>query len=70
MLRLLMLMASAILVVQLGRLHMREFQVWTAPDRLDLTSHGARRLLVTPECTLAMRHWQASSFSVQESSHH
>lgn len=62
---LLRLMASAILVVRLGHLHLREFQFWVAMHRLDPTRHGARRLLVTPECTLALRHWRASSFAVQ-----
>ncbi|XP_029937836.1 uncharacterized protein LOC115380768 [Myripristis murdjan] len=61
-LRLLGLMASAILVVRLGRLHMREFQRWVASLRLDPVRHGARRVLVTPECIMALRHWRAPSF--------
>ena len=42
-LRLLGLMASAILVVHLGRLHMREFQLWVASCGLDPVRHGAQR---------------------------
>ncbi|XP_062286992.1 uncharacterized protein LOC133992289 [Scomber scombrus] len=61
-LRLLGLMASAILVVRLGRLHMREFQLWVASCGLDPVRHGARRVLVTPGCVRALRHWQAPSF--------
>ena len=61
-LRLLGLMASAILVVRLGRLHMREFQFWVASCGLDPVRHGARRVLVTPGCTRALRHWRVSSF--------
>ncbi|KAK5877987.1 hypothetical protein CesoFtcFv8_025442 [Champsocephalus esox] len=52
-LRLLGLMASAILVVRLGRLHMREFQRWVAALRLD----PARRVMVTMKCVMALRHW-------------
>ena len=55
-LRLLGLMASAILVVHLGRLHMREFQLWVASCGLDPVRHGARRVLVTPGCVRALRH--------------
>ncbi len=52
-------MASAILVVHLDRLHMREFQLWVAYCRLD---HDARRVQVTPGCARALRHWRAPSF--------
>ncbi|XP_075307052.1 uncharacterized protein LOC142368762 [Odontesthes bonariensis] len=61
-LRLLGLMASAILVVHLGRLHMREFQLWVASCGLDPVRHGARRVLVTPGCARALRHWRVPSF--------
>ncbi|XP_053173996.1 uncharacterized protein LOC128357652 [Scomber japonicus] len=61
-LRLLGLMASAILVVRLGRLHMREFQLWVASCGRDPVRHGARRVLVTPGCVRALRHWRAPYF--------
>ena len=64
-LRLLGLMASAILVVRLGRLHMREFQLWVASRRLDPVRHGARRVLITTECARALRRWRAPSFLTQ-----
>ena len=64
-LRLLGLMASAILVVRLGRLHMRDFQMWVASHGLDPVRHGARRLLVTQGCTEALRHWRAPHFLTQ-----
>ena len=41
-LRLLGLMASAILVTRLGRLHMQEFQRWVAALRLNPVHHGTR----------------------------
>ena len=56
------LMASAILVVHLGRLHMREFQLWVASCGLDPVRHGTRRVLVTPGCARALRHWRIPSF--------
>lgn len=58
-LRLLGLMASAILLVPLGRLHMREFQIWVAACGLDPVSHGARKVLVMPACTRTLHHWRA-----------
>lgn len=61
-LRLLGLMASAILVVRLGRLHMREFQMWVASCNLDPVRHGARKVLVTSGCARALRHWRVPSF--------
>ncbi|KAK5921139.1 hypothetical protein CgunFtcFv8_024866 [Champsocephalus gunnari] len=64
-LRLLGLMASAILVVRLGRLHMREFQHWVAALRLDPVRHGARRVLVTMKCIMALRHWLHPTFLVR-----
>ena len=64
-LRLLGLMASAILVIRLGRLHMREFQRWVAALRLDPVRHGARRVSVTAECVTALRHWRTPSFLTQ-----
>ncbi len=44
------------------RLHMREFQLWVASCRLDPMHHGTRRVLVTPGCARALRHWRALSF--------
>ncbi|TKS65234.1 hypothetical protein D9C73_027835 [Collichthys lucidus] len=64
-LRLLGLMASAILVTRLGRLHMREFQRWVASLRLDPVRHGARWIAVTADCVTALRHWRAPSFLTQ-----
>ncbi|XP_059199216.1 uncharacterized protein LOC131979287 [Centropristis striata] len=61
-LRLLGLMASAILVVRLGRLHMREFQLWVASCGLDPVRHGARMVPVTPGCARSLRHWRVPSF--------
>ncbi|XP_059182347.1 uncharacterized protein LOC131961092 [Centropristis striata] len=58
-LRLLGLMASAILVVRLGRLHMREFQLWVASCGLDPVRHGAR---MVPGCARSLRHWRVPSF--------
>lgn len=55
-LRLLGLMALAILGVRLGRLHVREFQFWVAACRLDPVCHGARRVRVMPECNMALHH--------------
>lgn len=46
------LMASAILVVCLGHLHMREFQCWVASLRLDPVRHGGRRAMV-----MTLRYW-------------
>ncbi len=64
-LRLLGLMASAILVIRLGRLHMREFQRWVASLRLDPVRHGAQWIKVTADCVMALRHWRAPSFLTQ-----
>ncbi|XP_038139792.1 uncharacterized protein LOC119782749, partial [Cyprinodon tularosa] len=64
-LRLLGLMASAILVIRLGRLHMRDFQRWVASLRMDPVRHGARRITVTADCITALRCWRAPSFLTQ-----
>ncbi|XP_038146283.1 uncharacterized protein LOC119786801 [Cyprinodon tularosa] len=64
-LRLLGLMASAILVIGLGHLHMRNFQRWVASLRMDPVHHGARRITVTADCITALRCWRALSFLTQ-----
>ncbi|XP_038126440.1 uncharacterized protein LOC119773526 [Cyprinodon tularosa] len=64
-LRLLGLMASAILVIRLGRLHMRDFQRWVASLQMDPVRHGARRITVTADCITALRCWRAPSFLTQ-----
>ncbi|KAK5930500.1 hypothetical protein CgunFtcFv8_026728 [Champsocephalus gunnari] len=64
-LRLMGLMASAILVVRLGRLHMREFQRWVAALKLNPARHGARRVMVTVKCVTALRHWLHPTFLVR-----
>lgn len=61
-LRLLGLMASALVVIPLGRLHMRPFQRWVAALRLNPSRHGHRRILVTAECVRALRHWRHKAF--------
>ncbi|KAK5920946.1 hypothetical protein CgunFtcFv8_024694 [Champsocephalus gunnari] len=58
-------MASAILVVRLGRLHMREFQRWVAALRLDPVRHGAQRVMVTMKCIMALCHWLHPTFLVR-----
>lgn len=61
-LRLLGLMASALVVVPLGRLHMRPFQRWVAALRLNPSRHGHRRVLVTAGCVRALRPWRRDTF--------
>ncbi len=62
-LRLLGLMASALIVVPLGRLFMREFQRWVASQGLDPLRHSRWR--VTSEAVLALCQWRHWSFVVQ-----
>ncbi|XP_041860863.1 uncharacterized protein LOC121652254 [Melanotaenia boesemani] len=64
-LRLLGLMASAILVVRLGRLHMRDFQLWVASCGLDPARHGARRVRITAACARTLRPWRIPAFLTQ-----
>lgn len=61
-LRLLGLMASALVAVPLGRLHMRPFQRWVAALCLNPSRHGHRRVLVTTECVRALRPWRCQAF--------
>lgn len=61
-LRLLGLMASALVVVPLGRLHMRPFQRWVAALCLNPSRHRHRRVLVTAECVRALRPWRCDTF--------
>ncbi|XP_056116181.1 uncharacterized protein LOC130092365 [Rhinichthys klamathensis goyatoka] len=64
-LRLLGLMASALIVIPLGRLFMREFQRWVASLRLDPLRHCRRRVRVTSEAVFALRQWRHPTFLVQ-----
>ena len=61
-LRLLGLMASAILVVRLGRLFMKDFQRWVSSLRLDPVRNGARRVIVSAECVTALHRWRRPAF--------
>lgn len=57
-LRLLGLMASVLLVVKLGRLYMRGFQLWVLELKLDPVRHRMRTVLVSAQCALALRVWK------------
>ena len=59
-LRLLGLMASALVVVPLGCLHMRPVQRWVASLELNLSRHGHRQVLIS--MALALRPWRHESF--------
>ena len=48
------LMASALVVVPMGRLHMKGMQCWVASHRLDLCRHGSHRVRVSVACTAAL----------------
>lgn len=61
-LRLLGLMASVLLVVKLGRLHMREFQLWVSALKLDPVRHRMRTVRVSAQCALALRVWSRRGF--------
>lgn len=61
-LRLLGLMASALIVVPLGRLHMRPFQRWVAGLCLNPSRHRHRNIIVTAECVRALRPWRREAF--------
>ncbi|KAJ8349112.1 hypothetical protein SKAU_G00277010 [Synaphobranchus kaupii] len=52
------LMASAISVVPQGLLKMRDFQRWVLSLRLDSRRHLNRKVKVTPDCVIALRHWK------------
>nr|XP_054606384.1 uncharacterized protein LOC129166858 [Nothobranchius furzeri] len=64
-LRLVGLMASAISVVPLGRLHMRDFQRWVASLGLSPVRHRARRVTVFAACVVALRCWRHPSLLAQ-----
>ncbi len=68
-LRLLGLMASALIVVPLGRLFMREFQRWVASQGLDPLRHSRRRVRVTSEAVLALRQWRHPTFFGSRGTH-
>ncbi|MEQ2199086.1 hypothetical protein XENOCAPTIV_024368, partial [Xenoophorus captivus] len=50
-------MASALVVVPLGRLHMRGIQRWVASHQR-LNPHLRQRVRVTIACTRALRPWR------------
>lgn len=45
---------------------MRKFQFWVVAHGLDPVGHGTQRMLVTPNCVLALHYWRALSFLMQE----
>lgn len=57
-LRLLGLMASVLLVVRLGRLYMRDFQLWVSALKLDPVRHRMCTVRVSAQCALALRVWK------------
>lgn len=57
-LRMLGLMASVLLVVKLGRLYMRDFQLWVSALKLDPVRHRMRTVTVSAQCALALRVWK------------
>ncbi|XP_041864797.1 uncharacterized protein LOC121654646 [Melanotaenia boesemani] len=61
-LRLLGLMASALVVIPFGRLHMRPFQRWVASLKLSPTRHGHCRVLISLACVQALRPWKRTAF--------
>lgn len=61
-LRLLGLMASALVVIPLGRLHMRPFQRWVASLGLNPARHGHRLVSVSLACVMALRPWRRTGF--------
>ncbi|XP_047205469.1 uncharacterized protein LOC124857922 [Girardinichthys multiradiatus] len=60
--RLLGLMASALAVITLGRLHMRPFQRWVASLSLSPTRHAHRSVLVSLICARALSPWKRPGF--------
>ena len=61
-LRLLGLMASALVVVRLGRLYMRDLQRWVASLKLDPVRHARRKVRVTTEACMALIPWRNPNF--------
>ncbi len=59
-LMLLGLMASALVVVPFGRLHMRPFQRWVASLKLNPMHHGHHQVLVSTACVLALCPWRCT----------
>ena len=51
------LMASAVLVVPLGRMHMRPFQRWFLSYRMDPVVHRNHRILLTKRASQALTQW-------------
>ena len=58
------MMASAIALVRLGRLHMRPFQRWMGSLRVPATQ-GSRRVAVTMECMQALQQWKDTAFLLE-----
>lgn len=63
--RLLGLMASSLVAITLGRLHMRGFQRWVGSRGLDPHRDGHRRVRVSADCSLALREWKRPGFLSQ-----
>ncbi|XP_024141773.2 uncharacterized protein LOC112154824 [Oryzias melastigma] len=61
-LRLLGLMASALIVVPLGRLYMRPFQRWVASLNLSPARHAHRRVHITVTCAVTLHPWRSAHF--------
>ena len=64
-LRLLGLMASAKVIIPLGRLYMRGLQCWVASLGLDRSRHGHCCVRVTVECMAALYQWKLLGFLTQ-----
>ncbi|KAL2095574.1 hypothetical protein ACEWY4_007722 [Coilia grayii] len=60
--RLLGLMASALVAVPLGRLHMRGFQRWVAQLKLDPHAQARHKISVTSNGVLTLRQWKEPMF--------
>ncbi|KAK7905173.1 hypothetical protein WMY93_017780 [Mugilogobius chulae] len=60
--RLLGLMASALVVIPLGRLYMRPFQKWVTAFHLDPARHAYKLVPVTAACVRALRPWRRQGF--------
>ncbi|XP_029909243.1 uncharacterized protein LOC115360460 [Myripristis murdjan] len=63
--RLLGLMASALVVVPMGRLYMKGIQRWVASHRLDPRRQGSHRVRVSVDCTAALIPWRKRGFLTQ-----
>ncbi|KAK9957701.1 hypothetical protein ABG768_011924, partial [Culter alburnus] len=55
-------MASTVSIIPLGLLRMRDFQRWTAAQRLCPKRHLNRKVIVTSLCMRALHHWRDRAF--------